>query len=210
MPRPPAPLTRSIKLSFDACPYWIFQAVDAADPNFADVWKPISRFARWWVADHGLNGDLRDVYGILQLIRPFSSRALKKFLDPRLAIELTPATLKVQSSFLPPTEDYEEFIVSEFGEQKLPIVPAEDPAPSCSDLKYAKIAVSLGMDPTESQDRFKVIEFFKQRRKQQRHKKYKKHDQSWQPIDEFGSHDPQPDYDPFNEQSLDDDSQLNV
>ena len=196
MPRSPLAITKTVKLCFDASSYWIFQSIDVPDPNFPDTWKAISRFCRWWIADHGFNGDLRDVYGILQLTKPQSARALKSMVAFPDDVDMIPATLKVQTSYLPPTVDYEEFVLREYGEQKHCFNATDHLTPKS--VKYAKLAIKLGMDPHEAQDKMKVIEFFRSRRKD----KKKKSKEPWKPLTQSLGDIPNLNYDPLSDHDL--------
>lgn len=200
MPRSPTIITKTIKLSFDASSYWIFQSIDVPDPSFPDTWKAISHFCRWWIADHGISGDLRDVFGILQLTKPLSALNLKSMVAFPDELDLIPATLKVQASYLPPTVDYEEFVLREYGDQRLPrnfsLPTYLDP----KSYKYSKLAIKLGMNPTEAQDKSKVIDFFRSRRKD----KKKSSKEPWKPLTQSLGDIPNPDYNPESDNDLGD------
>lgn len=201
MPRSPIPYTRTVKLCFDACSYWVFQSFDVPDPSFPDTWKAISRFCRWWIADHGITGDLRDVFGILQLTKPMSAKQISSLVANSEDLDLIPATLKIQASYLPPTVDYEEFVLREYGEQRFCYKSEIPDYLTPKTVKFSKLAIKLGMDPSEAEDKMKVIEFFKQRRKS---KKSKQSKLPWKPLTQSLGDIPNPDYNPESENDLGD------
>lgn len=187
MPRTTSTITKSIKLRPDASLYWIFESIDFPDSNYPEAWKAVSRFCRWYVSDHGYSNDLRDIYGILQLTKPLSRSVLKKYISHNIPIELIPATLSTQACFLPPSQDYDEFIVHEYGEQKIPKINTYEYS-SPKETKFSTIAVNLGMDPEKANDKDKVVQFFRDRKKTSRKPRVKPLTQSLGDIPASDSH----------------------
>lgn len=128
-------ITSTIHLAYDACSFWIFQSIGCTDYSYPEQWKPISRFCRWWIFPSEAVHNAHDVYGVLQLTKPLSSRGITKFtVFHQLGLDLIPATLRLQQSYLPPSADGGEIILKEFGIQTLPkvssVVVPSTPAPS--------------------------------------------------------------------------------
>lgn len=161
--------THYVTLDFESSSYWLFEAPDVPDPVFPDTWKALpAKFCRWWVTDQGRPDDLRDVYGVLQLPNPVSATELRELVDSNMQLILVPCTLAIQAGYIPPLQECQKFVIHEYGLQRFPKSVAKLPSYNSnltkSQMRYARIAINLGMNPREASKPENVVEFFRQRR----------------------------------------------